>query len=426
MTAAALSLDWRDPIDAFAPLAEVPYSLLLLSDGSECARTSWIFADPVARVCGDGEAALSALRGRRGSWLAGLWTYELGAETVGAPPAGPRAWPDVAVGVYAAAAVFDHSRRAVRVVGDRAAALAARLGDAASPPPPPAPPRAAHAARRRADVEVAIARAIGYVRAGDIYQANVSQRFDVADAGPPFAAFRRLVAASPAPFAAYFALDGDRVLATHSPESFLSFAADGAVESRPIKGTRPRGASPGEDARLAAALVASEKDKAENLMIVDLMRNDLSRVAAPRSVSVPELNALESYANVHHLVSTVRARLADGATPLDAAAAAFPPGSVTGAPKRRAMEIIAELEGEARGPYCGALGHLDPDGAGDFNVLIRTIAFERAGGAWRAQVRSGGGITAGSDPAEEYDETLHKAGSIFAALGVARVEEPGP
>src|SRR5439155_23913828 len=184
------------------------------------------------------------------------------------------------------------------------------------------------------------------------------------------------------------------------------------VETRPIKGTRPRGRMPEEDRRLAAELLASPKDRAENVMIVDLMRNDLGRVCEFGSVAVQHLCRLESYPTVHHLVSEVRGRLRRGLTAVGLLAAAFPGGSVTGAPKVRAMEIIAELEPTARGPYCGSLGWLGFDGAMDTNILIRTFT---AGRGW-LQFPVGGGIVADSDPEREYEETLHKAEGLLRAL----------
>ncbi|MCG8442963.1 MAG: anthranilate synthase component I family protein, partial [Caulobacterales bacterium] len=275
------------------------------------------------------------------------------------------------------------------------------------------------ARRPRRQVEEAVAQAIAFIRAGDIYQANISQGFD-ATLDPmdhPYSAFRRLIGDSPAPFSAYFHLGADRIAATHSPERFLRVDRGGRVESRPIKGTRPRGGDPSTDARFAAALLASDKDRAENLMIVDLMRNDLARVCAPGSVRAPRLYALESYANVHHLVSTVIGRLPAGGDAFDLVRAAFPAGSITGAPKVRAMQIIAELEGESRGPYCGAVGYVGADGAADLNVMIRAIAFTRGPKGWRARFRAGAGIVADSDPITEYDEMLAKAASIRRALG---------
>jgi para-aminobenzoate synthetase component 1 len=187
---------------------------------------------------------------------------------------------------------------------------------------------------------------------------------------------------------------------------------DGRVEARPIKGTRPRGANPAEDAALAAELLASDKDRAENLMIVDLMRNDLSRVCALGSVCVPELFTVEHFARVHHLVSAVEGRLRDGLGPRQLLEATFPPGSITGAPKVRAMEIIAELEPERRGPVFGAMGWIGWDGAMDMNVAIRTMTVSNGS----VSVRAGGGIVAESDALAEYAETVLKAGAMLTSL----------
>jgi para-aminobenzoate synthetase component 1 len=206
---------------------------------------------------------------------------------------------------------------------------------------------------------------------------------------------------------------------SNSPERFLQVTPSGEAliaETRPIKGTAPRGATPEADARLVAALAASEKDRAENLMIVDLMRNDLARVSTPGSVKVPALFAVERFANVSHLVSTVTATLAPGKTAVDLLAAAFPPGSITGAPKVQAMKVIAELE-PPRGPFFGAMFWAGFDGAFDSNVLIRTAAFAERDGAWRFEARAGGGIVADSDPLAERLETEAKIAAVLAALG---------
>ncbi len=188
--------------------------------------------------------------------------------------------------------------------------------------------------------------------------------------------------------------------------------ADGSVETRPIKGTRPRGATPEEDQRQRDDLLCSAKDRAENVMIIDLLRNDLGRVCAYGSVQVPAVCRLESYRTVHHLVSEVVGRLRPGLGPIDLLRAAFPGGSVTGAPKVRAMEIIAELEPAARGPYCGSLGYIGFDGSMDTNILIRTFTIGRG---WM-QFPVGGGIVADSMPEAEYEETLHKAEGLLRAL----------
>jgi para-aminobenzoate synthetase component I len=257
-----------------------------------------------------------------------------------------------------------------------------------------------------------VRRVIDDILAGDVFQANLSQRFcaDLPEGLGPYDLFRRLQAANPAPFGAYLKLD-DLVVAASSPERFLLLDG-GRVETRPIKGTRPRGSTPGRDAALAAELAASEKDRAENVMIVDLLRNDLSRVCRDGSVAVPQLCVVERFATVMHLVSSVVGQLRDGLGAVDLIEACFPGGSITGAPKIRAMEIIAELEPVRRGPYCGAIGHVGWDGSLDTGIVIRTFAIR--GG--RVTFGAGGGVVADSDPAAEYEETLAKARALVAAL----------
>jgi para-aminobenzoate synthetase component 1 len=263
----------------------------------------------------------------------------------------------------------------------------------------------------RAAYEAAVARVIEYIRAGDCYQVNLSQRLLAPLREHPLELYGRLRALNPAPFAAYFDL-GDFQVLSASPERFLR-VENGEVETRPIKGTRPRGRTAEADAALAAELAANPKDRAENVMIVDLLRNDLGRVCEYGSVRVPRVCEVETFRYVHHLVSEVRGTLRSGLGPLDLLAAAFPGGSVTGAPKVRAMEIISELEPTARGPYCGSLGFVGFDGSMDTNILIRTFT---AGRGW-VQFPVGGGVVADSDPAREYDETLHKAAGLLRALG---------
>lgn len=256
----------------------------------------------------------------------------------------------------------------------------------------------------------AVARAIEYVRAGDCFQVNLSQRLLAPFTAHPLELYARLRERSPAPFAGYLDL-GQFALCSSSPERFL-WCANGEVETRPIKGTRPRGATPEEDAALANDLATSPKDRAENVMIVDLLRNDLGRTCRFGSIEVPRVCQIESYRYVHHLVSEVRGRLAEGRTPVDLIRASFPGGSVTGAPKVRSMEIIAELEPTARGPYCGSLGYIGLDGTTDTNILIRTFTVGRG---W-AQFPVGGGIVADSTPERELDETMHKAEGLLRAL----------
>jgi para-aminobenzoate synthetase component 1 len=260
----------------------------------------------------------------------------------------------------------------------------------------------------------AVARVREYILAGDIFQANVSQRFEAPLGELPWAFYRRLRARNAAPFAAYLDFP-EAVVLSASPERFLRVDVAGHVETRPIKGTRPRGLGPEHDAALGQALVESAKDRAENLMIVDLMRNDLSRVCRPGSVRVSELFALEHYATVHHLVSTVVGELAPGFSALDLLRGAFPGGSITGAPKVRAMEVIAELEPSQRGVYCGAIGYWSVTGALDTNIAIRTAV---AVGD-RVYFSAGGGIVADSDPEQEYRETLDKALGMIEALATS-------
>lgn len=256
-----------------------------------------------------------------------------------------------------------------------------------------------------------VEQAVDYIHAGDCFQVNIAQRLLTVQDRPAEALYLDLRRKNPAPFAGFFDL-GDTQILSASPERFLRLAAGGAVETRPIKGTRPRGQTPQEDRALAWELTQSAKDRAENVMIVDLMRNDLGRVCRPGTIEVAEVCRLESYQTVHHLVSVVKGTLAEGKTAIDLLMATFPGGSVTGAPKIRSMEIIAELERVPRGPYCGCIGWLGDDGQMDTNILIRTFT---AKDGW-LQFPVGGGIVADSVPAREYEETLHKAEGLLKAL----------
>lgn len=290
--------------------------------------------------------------------------------------------------------------------------------------PPPCPtPIPWRAERHRSEHEAAVSRTIDYICAGDIFQANITQRFlgripaDLA----AFDLYRRLRALSPAPFAAWLSLGDGAAIASASPERFLSLDAKGRVETRPIKGTAPRGTTAQEDTANAAALLTSVKDRAENLMIVDLLRNDISRVCTMGSVRVPALATLETFPSVHHLVSEVEGRLAMGRSAVDLLRACLPGGSITGAPKVRAMEIIAELEPSRRGPYCGSIAWIGVDGAMDSSIIIRTICVGANGMGVAAQ--AGGGIVADSNPAAEYEESMTKAAPLLRALDGGAVEE---
>jgi len=256
----------------------------------------------------------------------------------------------------------------------------------------------------------AVARSIEYIHAGDIFQVNLSQRLLHPHRGDIVDFYLRLRETNPAPFAGYFDM-GEHVVASSSPEQFLSLRGAHVV-TRPIKGTRSRGYTAEEDVYRRLDLRESEKDRAENVMIVDLLRNDLSRVCRPHSVHVPRLFELERHPTVHHLVSEVRGELSDNVHAIDLLRASFPGGSITGAPKVRAMEIIAALEPTARGPYCGSLAWIAIHGDMGSSILIRTVT---AGGGW-LQLPVGGGIVSDSRPEAEYQETLDKAAGMVRAL----------
>ncbi|MBX9587256.1 MAG: aminodeoxychorismate synthase component I [Gammaproteobacteria bacterium] len=264
----------------------------------------------------------------------------------------------------------------------------------------------------REQYEKAVSSVIESILSGDIFEANIAQRFSASlpKSLSPFALYRRLRERNAAPFAAYLNF-GDTILASASPERFLHLS-DREVETRPIKGTSPRFQDADQDEASAKALLMSEKDRAENIMIVDLMRNDLSRVCEDHSVKVPQLCGLESFATVHHLVSVVKATLLPDYDAVDLLRATFPGGSITGAPKVRAMEIIDEIESHRRGPYCGSVGFISFSGDMDTSITIRTFAIKNN----QLSFHVGGAIVADSDPAQEYQETLDKAAGMLAAL----------
>jgi para-aminobenzoate synthetase component 1 len=252
------------------------------------------------------------------------------------------------------------------------------------------------------------------IAAGNVYQANFSQRLTLDAPVDPWQIYRSLRLHNPAPFGAYLSLP-DAVVLSSSPERFLRVDGSRQIESRPIKGTRPRGEDELEDVRLATELVSSEKDRAENLMIVDLVRNDLGRVCVPGSISVPELMKIETYAAVFQMVSTVTGTLATGRDVFDLLRATFPPGSMTGAPKLASISLLEKLETVRRGVYAGALGYLDLRGGLDLSVVIRTIIWKEG----RANLHVGGGVVADSSPEAEYLESLDKAKAPLAALDEA-------
>jgi len=346
---------------------------------------------------------------------------------------------DCHLGFYGAVAALDHASgrafisaigapetdpRAAQRLAEKRAAELAELVASADPEPPAAPPRAAtaglaiHSNFTHEDYLRAVARAKEYIAAGDIYEVNLSQRLSAPLAAAPLDLYRRLADDNPAPFAAYLETP-DAAIVSCSPERFLQIRGR-EVETRPMKGTRPRGATPEEDARLANELVNSIKDRAENVMIVDLERNDIGRVCEFGSVHVPELFVLESYATVYQLVSTVRGRLRPDATSLDCLRCSFPGGSITGAPKVRSMEIIEELEPTRRGVYTGAIGYLCFSGDMDVNIVIRTLIIKNG----VAHFQVGGAIVADSDPEAEYQETIDKARALARGIAAeAQAEE---
>ena len=436
---ALLTVPWREPVWALAPFRDEPYACALITGGQ--ARWSYLLrapdqtfdilpadvVDPFARLAGligprlPGDPGGPPFQGG----VVGLAAYELG-DRVEALGLSRTDWPDLACARYPALLAFDHHGRQVVAVGrgETDAEAKARARDAlawldvpAPPHPEPARPLCADLAVTDGDAyEAAVAEVVERIVGGEIFQANIARAWTgrLAPGADPFDLFTRLRAASPAPFSAYWRLPG-RALVSNSPERFLKLDPAGAIETKPIKGTRPRGRDPAEDLALAAELLASDKDRAENLMIVDLMRNDLARVSAPGSVRAPELFKVESFANVHHLVSTVTGQLAGGKGVADLLRASFPPGSITGAPKVQAMKVIAGLE-PPRGPYCGSLFWAGFDGALDSSVLIRTVGLAQDAQGWRLEARAGAGIVADSDPRGERLETEAKIAALKKAL----------
>lgn len=450
-----------DPVDAIRRLGGLPHRAWLDSaaQGGPRGRYSYLCADPWTIIGANHDDPLSALRAALAphrtaplpelppfqGGVVGYLAYEFGQrlERLPPPPRDAAGTPDAWLGAYDWVLAWDHaagrawlvstgmpeagSRRAARA-RDRAAFVQARLSGSADARPSAPSARAPggptldlspvpelggtiRSALDRASYLAAVERIRRYILAGDVFQVNFTQRLVAPAPEDPLLFYLQLRRVNPAPFAAYLE-PGPLTIASASPERFLRVSADGAVETRPIKGTRPRGATPADDEALGAELLDSEKDRAENVMIVDLLRNDLSRVCVPGSVSVPELCVLERFATVQHLVSAVTARLAPGRDALQLLAAAFPGGSVTGAPKVRAMEIIAELEPVTRGVYCGAIGYWSVTGDLDTSIAIRTCVV-RDGNAYFGV---GGGVVADSDPDREYAETLDKARGLVAAL----------
>ena len=449
-----------DALDVFRCLSDKPHCLFLDSAlrHQSLGRFSFVTADPfeVIQVAADGSDAIGELQRRMGSFCtqrvaglppfqggaAGLFGYELARSLERLPT--PR-WdefnvPALAVGLYDVVIAFDHRTNEAWIISqgfpetdpDRRRRRAdARLNEfrewlSAAP----SAPRKCRDSRialeapfvessrlpnvgsnfRKEDYLAVVKATIEYIRAGDVFQVNLAQRLIHAAEDHAVDLYCRLRERTPATFSGYFDT-GPYQIVSASPERFVRVDAR-QVETRPIKGTRPRTARPEADLYAADELRGDEKERAENVMIVDLLRNDLSVVCEPASVKVTQLCGLEQYGYVQHLVSAVEGTLSAEQGTFDLLRAAFPGGSVTGAPKIRAMEIINELEQTARGAYCGSLGYVGWDGGADLNILIRTITAGR--GWWQLPV--GGGITCRSDPRREYEETWHKAAGLLRAL----------
>jgi para-aminobenzoate synthetase component 1 len=324
--------------------------------------------------------------------------------------------PDVDLSYYPAVAVYDAEERTWWFVSRRECADTLRTIHAcllrAAAGTLPAVTGPVRAMVTREAYLAAVRRAVEYIHAGDVFQVNYAHEFRATYRGDPLELYLRLREANPAPYGAYLDLGRENAVLSTSPELFLRMRGH-AVVTRPIKGTRPRGADAESDRRLREELRKSEKDTAELAMIVDLERNDLGRVCAPGTIKVVSDSAIESFATVHHRVAEVRGEIEEGYDRADLLAATFPGGSITGAPKVRAMQIIDELEAGRRGPYTGAIGLLSDDGNMDLNIAIRTAVLARG----EVRVHVGGGIVAESVPEAEYDETLAKGRGIFDALG---------
>jgi para-aminobenzoate synthetase component I len=460
-------VEWLSPslsaVDVFRQLSSLPHVVFFDSAmrHDTLGRYSFIAADPVEWfVSADGAGALAQLAERistlpqcvraelppfQGGW-AGLFGYELGGSLECVPRAKLDEFnvPALAVGLYDVVVAFDHLQQSVCLIsqglpeveplarreraterlsyfrnllakalihGDYPHRDVSTLAAHELAPQFPLAGRDGLTSNFSADAyRHAIQRAIDYVYAGDVFQVNISQRLLHSAISSPIDLYCRLRKRNPAPFAGYFD-GGNWQIASASPERFVRVAGD-RVETRPIKGTRGRARRPEADLFAGDDLRTSEKDRAENIMIVDLLRNDLSRTCRPESVRVSQLCGLEMYEYVQHLVSVVEGRLRSDVTGIDVLRTSFPGGSITGAPKIRAMEIIAELEPTVRGAYCGSLGYLGVGGQMDTNILIRTITNAR--GWWQLPV--GGGIVAQSNPQDEHDETWHKAAGLWRSL----------
>lgn len=457
------TVDFSEPLAVFSRLHDQPYSLFFDSadPAHDLSRYSFIAWHPFETIeAKNGKITVtnkaqqltfsgdpfSALKERLDIYAydmtapqnlppfqggaAGFFGYDLMRGIEALPEDTPENFnmPDMAIGIYDKIYAYDHAKdKALLMIwaADEPEAQSKRdafdLAMGKQPDIVALPEITArwHASHTRREYESLVRKVIDYIMAGDIFQANLSQRFDLElPAGfDAFAHYCLLRDINAAPFGTFMNFGNVKLSAT-SPERFLQ-VKDRQVETRPIKGTRPRGLNAADDAAQIKALESSEKDRAENTMIVDLLRNDISKVCEDHSIDVPLLCGIETFSGVHHLVSTITGTLRADKTPVDLLQACFPGGSITGAPKVRAMEIIEELEKTRRGPYCGAMGYIGFNGYMDTNIIIRTLVYEGN----HVSVQAGGGITADSNPAHEYEETMAKAHKIFDSFSRAILTE---
>ncbi len=414
----AETLSWQEPLALAADYAGADMALLYSGLHEEfTGKLSYLFLHPLEEKSGDDWAQLPQLPAT-GDGLP-LWVGYLGygmREDGARGGESPVTLPDFRLVRYGTLFRFDHEKRVVV----RYQSMHAR---------PPETPRTPHYAPlavstlvsnlTRAEYEQSVAATIERIHAGDFYQANITRKFfgEFYAAPDSFALFTKLCEASPAPYSAYIRHGGSAILSS-SPECFLTIDNSGVMTTRPIKGSARRAVDEAEDTKIRAALTASEKNHAENLMIVDLMRNDLSRASEPMSVEVVEQSKLYSYRTIHHLISTIRAKKRADVSAYDAVRACFPAGSMTGAPKIAAMEWCAGQEKLERGVYSGAIGWFGGGDTCDLSVVIRTLIID--GNRFEFQV--GGGIVADSTPEDEWRETLTKARGILAALGLSEAD----
>ena len=426
-------LPWVSPLSVAAGIADNDGALCLLSDPEVPGSRSFVAASPdrVLVVEITETALFSTLKTDEwsGGGVVGLASYDAGARAATGPR--PHVWPDLMLARYPAIAVFDHDAALLTVTGwgETEAAADAACDDAeiwiARAISPLTSDTPAHEIVPDAPAQTyldAVTEVVDRIGDGELFQANIARGWSgfLNEDGDPFEVFLRLTRAQgetarAAPYGAFWRV-GDRALVSNSPELFLACnSATGRIETRPIKGTRPRDADPATDAANAAELLASVKDRAENLMIVDLMRNDLARVCQPGSVAVECLFEIDSHPTVHHLVSTVTGVLNPDIGSAEVLEATFPPGSITGAPKHQAMKVIAELE-PPRGAWCGSLFLIDEVGDLTASVLIRTATFGKSNNRWTFRTQAGAGIVADSDPQAELQETEAKIRALREAL----------